>query len=73
MTRRPEILKLPPCLVKARKNKKPIITVTADILEVFNATTNVSIATHSSVMFSEYSVNVADNYSKMFAHYRTEN
>ena len=60
-------------IAKARKNKKPTISVSADILKVFNATTTVSIATHSSVMFSEYSVNIANNYSKMFAHLRTEN
>jgi hypothetical protein len=60
-------------IAKARKDKKTTISVRADILKVFNATTNVSIATHSSVMFSEYSVNIANNYSKMFAHHRTEN
>lgn len=60
-------------IVKARTNKKATISVRADILKAFNATTNISIATHSSVMFSEFSVNVANNYSKMFTHYRTEN
>ncbi|MEP7376643.1 MAG: MbnP family protein [Chitinophagaceae bacterium] len=60
-------------IIKARKNKKPAITVGADILKIFNATTSVSIATHPSIMFSEYSVNIANNYSKMFAHLRTEN
>ena len=60
-------------IAKARKNKKPIIYVGADILKVFDATTSVSITTHPSIMFSEYSVNIANNYSKMFAHLRTEN
>jgi hypothetical protein len=58
---------------KARKKKKPIIYVGAEIFKLFNATTAVSIATHPSVMFSEYSVNIANNYSKMFVHLRTEN
>lgn len=60
-------------MAKPRNNKKATISVRADILKVFNATANVNIATHSSVMFSEYSVNIANNYSKMFTHYRTEN
>jgi hypothetical protein len=60
-------------IAKPRNNKKATISVSADILKIFNATTDVSIATHSSVMFSEYSVNIANNYCKMFAHHRTEN
>jgi hypothetical protein len=60
-------------IAKPRNNKKSTIYVRADILKVFNAITNVSVATHPSVMFSEYSVNIANNYSKMFAHQRTEN
>jgi len=60
-------------IVKPRANKKATISVRADILKTFNATTNLSIATHSSVMFSEFSVNIANNYSKMFTHHRTEN
>jgi len=67
-------LNLPaPGIVKARKNRKATISVNADILKVFNATTNLSIATHPSVMFSEFSVNIANNYHQMFTHYRTEN
>jgi hypothetical protein len=60
-------------IVKPRTSKKATIAVRADILKAFNATTNLSIATHSSVMFSEFSVNIANNYSKMFTHHRTEN
>jgi len=63
----------PPGIVKARKGRKATITISADILKVFNATTNLSIATHPSVMFSEYSVNIANNYHQMFTHSRTEN
>ena len=60
-------------IVKTRKGRKATLSVSADILKVFNATTNLSIATHPSVMFSEYSVNIANNYHQMFTHYRTEN
>ncbi len=55
------------------KDKKAKIHVKADLLKVFNGITNHSIAAHPSVMFSEYSVNIANNYSQMFSHDRTEN
>ncbi len=60
-------------IAKPRASKKATILVRGDILKAFNATSNISIATHSSVMFSDFSVNVANNYSKMFTHHRTEN
>lgn len=60
-------------LVKAKKGRNATIHIKADILKAFNGTANVSIAAHPSVMFSDYSVNIANNYSKMFAHDRTEN
>ena len=60
-------------ILKMRKGIKAKIIVKADILKLFNGTMNLSIAAHPSVMFSEYSVNVANNYSKMFFHDRTEN
>lgn len=63
----------PAGVVKAKKGRKPVIVLQADVLKVFNATTPVSIATHPSVMFSDYSVNIANNYSMMFKHTRTEN
>jgi len=60
-------------IIKARKNRKATITITADIIKLFDATQAVSIAAHPSVMFSEYSVNIANNYQHMFAHQLTEN
>jgi len=59
--------------VKARNGRDATIHIVADILKVFNSSTQVSIAAHPSVMFSEYSVNIANNYKNMFAHERTEN
>lgn len=56
-----------------RKDKKTSIYVKADLLKVFSGSTSVSITAHPSVMFSEYSVNIANNYSHMFVHDRTEN
>ena len=42
-------------------------------MKAFNGTTNVSIAANPSVMFSDYSVNIANNYADMFYHDHTEN
>ncbi len=60
-------------ILKMRKERKEKLIVKADVLTLFNGITNLSIAAHPSVMFSEYSVHVANNYSKMFFHDRTEN
>jgi hypothetical protein len=60
-------------IVELHKDKKATIRIKADLLKVFAGSTNLSIAAHPSVMFSEYSVNVANNYSHMFVHDRTEN
>ncbi len=59
--------------VKPKKGSNATIYIKADILKTFNGVTDLSIAAHPSVMFSEYSVNVANNYSKMFYHDRTVN
>ena len=59
--------------VKVKKGRNATIHIKADILKTFNGASNLSIAAHPSVMFSEYSVNVANNYSKMFFHDRTVN
>ncbi|MGZ8509628.1 MAG: MbnP family protein [Chitinophagaceae bacterium] len=58
--------------VELQKGKKATIRIRADLLKVFAGSTNLSIAAHPGVMFSEYSVNVANNYSHMFVHDRTE-
>ena len=59
--------------VKVKKGRNATIHIKADILKTFNGASNLSIEAHSSVMFSEYSVKVANNYSKMFFHDRTVN
>ncbi|MEO5563928.1 MAG: MbnP family protein, partial [Chitinophagaceae bacterium] len=59
--------------IKARKGKKSDVFIGSDVLKIFNGSSAISIAAHSSVMFSEYSVNVANNYSQMFSHDNTEN
>ena len=48
----------------------PSIRITTDAMKVFNGTTTLSIAQHSSVMFDPYSAYIADNYAKMFSYDR---
>lgn len=60
-------------VAQARPGRQSTIHLRADILKTFSGESNISIAGHPSVMFSEFSVNVANNCSKMFTHYRTQN
>lgn len=58
---------------RVRKDRNCNIHLFADLLKVFNGSTRLSIANHPSVMFSDYSVNIANNYQNMFRHDHTEN
>ncbi|MCF0064339.1 hypothetical protein MUK70_25885 [Dyadobacter chenwenxiniae] len=49
------------------KNAASQINLKADILKMFNGPTKVSIKENSSVMFTPYSKNIADNYVSMFS------
>lgn len=60
-------------IAQARKGRNANIHLMVDILKAINGTTNVSIAANPSVMFSEYGLNIADNYTRMFTHDHTEN
>jgi hypothetical protein len=60
-------------VLKARKGASSTACIGADILKTFEGKNNISIGEHPSVMFSAYSVNIADNYSQMFFHHHTEN
>jgi hypothetical protein len=56
-------------LAKVRQNKPeaPHIHILADAATVFSGKTNVSLAANGTVMFSPYSVFVAENYTQMFS------
>jgi len=56
-----------------RKDKTPQVHTIVDILKVFNGTTNVSLATNPTVMFSPFSVNVANNYVEAFQYHHLHN
>jgi hypothetical protein len=60
-------------VARVEKGKQAAIYIRADILKAFTGRSAISIAAHPSVMFSEYSVNIAGNYSNMFTHHRTDN
>lgn len=60
-------------IVMPRKNRKANIHLMVDVLKVFNGAANLSIASNPTVMFSNYSLTVADNYKNIFYHDHTEN
>ena len=60
-------------IAQARKGRRANIHLMVDILKAFNGPTMLSIGANPSVMFSDYSVNVAGNYIGMFFHNHTEN
>lgn len=58
---------------KVRKDRQSNVHLLVDLMKVFNGKNAFSIAAHPSVMFSDYSVSVAQNLSEMFRHDHTEN
>ncbi|MBX9448905.1 MAG: hypothetical protein KL787_03980 [Taibaiella sp.] len=44
-----------------------------DVSKVFDGKNTVSIAAYPTVMFSDFSTVIADNYTDMFSHDHTEN
>ncbi len=60
-------------VAKVRKERKSNIHLMADIAKVMNGPTILSIAANPTVMFSEFSANIAANYATMFSHDHTEN
>ncbi len=58
---------------QVKAGKETNIHLLVDILKLFDGSTKLSIAAHPSVMFNDYSVNIADNYTAMFRHDHTEN
>lgn len=60
-------------IAQARVGRNANIHLMVDILKAFNGGTQLSIAAYPTVMFSDYSVNIANNYQSMFFHDHTEN
>lgn len=60
-------------IAKVRTGREANVHLMADILKVFDGETQLSIAENPTVMFSAFSVNIANNYAGMFRHDHTEN
>ena len=58
---------------EVRKGRTSNIHLMVDIDKVLSGTTQVSIAANPTVMNSDYSANIANNYANMFRHDHTEN
>lgn len=57
-----------------RTNRVPSIHIVADIMKVFNGPpTQLSVARNTTVMFAPFSVEIANNYSKMFEYDHVHN
>ena len=56
-----------------KTGKVPAIHIMTDVTKVMNGSSNVSLAANSTVMFSPYSVTIANNYANMFSHDHTHN
>jgi hypothetical protein len=58
---------------KVKAGKETNVHLMIDVLKLFNGSTNISIATHPSVMIEAYSASVANNFAGMIKHDHTEN
>jgi hypothetical protein len=60
-------------IAKVRKERQSNVHLFVDVMKVFNGKNAFSIATHTNVMFSDYSTRIAANLTEMFRHDHTEN
>lgn len=58
-------------IAKVRKDKGSQVHLMVDLLKVFNGTTQIAIAANSTVMFTDFSKTIANNYKDMFSHDHT--
>jgi hypothetical protein len=60
-------------IAQVREGLRSNVHLFVDIMQVFNGPNSFSIPQHPNVMFSDYSVNIANNLPGMFTHDHTEN
>lgn len=60
-------LPIPGAGMKVQRDKKTTMHLLADIMRIFDATPNVSIAANPTVMFAPFSSTIAGNYATMFS------
>lgn len=60
-------------VAKVRKDRQSNVHLLVDVMKAFNGKNSFKIAEHPNVMFSDFSVKVAENLMEMFKHDHTEN
>ncbi len=60
-------------IAQVREGLRSNVHLFVDVMNVFNGQHTFSITEHPNVMFSDYSVNIANNFPGMFTHDHTEN
>jgi hypothetical protein len=60
-------------VAQVKTGRKSQVHINMDIQKIMNGTSNVSLATNSTVMFGAFSSNIADNYRNAFTHVHTHN
>jgi len=60
-------------IARVRKGRQSNIHLFVDVMKFFNGSNVLSIKEHPNVMFSEYSTNIAKNFTELFTHDHTEN
>ena len=60
-------------IAKVREGRQSNVHILVDIIKVFNGSYKLSLASNPTVMFSEFSVNIANNFAEMFSHDHSHN
>jgi hypothetical protein len=60
-------------IAKVRAGRQSNVHILVDIMKVFNGAYKLSVASHPTVMFSEFSINLANNFPEMFSHDHSHN
>lgn len=60
-------------IAKVREGLRSNVHLVVDIMKIFDGSNSFSIVEHPTVMFSPFSLNIANNFSEMFMHHHTEN
>lgn len=60
-------------IAQVREGLRSNVHLFVDVMKVFDGQHSFSIPQHPNVMFSDYSVNIANNFKEMFSHDHTEN
>ncbi|GAB3999460.1 hypothetical protein GCM10028807_49720 [Spirosoma daeguense] len=59
-------------VISVQPTTTPAVQLTTDLLKVFDGSTKLSIAQHSTVMFEDFSIGIANNYAQMIRYDRMQ-